>query len=62
MSGTFPPIRTAGDDFLSTPGITDDSLAGLAGQATLLGFGGVDQLSGGTGNDWLDGGDLADGL
>lgn len=62
MSGTSPPIGTAGDDFLSVPGVTDDSLAGLGGNDTLLGFGGVDQLSGGTGNDWLDGGDLADAL
>ncbi len=53
---------TAGNDFLSSPGVTDDSLAGLAGNDTLLGFGGVDQLSGGEGNDSLDGGDLADRL
>ncbi len=62
MSGTSPPIGTAGNDFLSMPGITDDSIVGLAGDDTLLGFGGVDQLSGGSGNDSLDGGDLADGL
>jgi Ca2+-binding RTX toxin-like protein len=53
-------IGTAGNDLLSMPGATDDSLAGLGGHDTLLGFGGVDQLSGGEGNDSLDGGDLAD--
>ncbi|MCA3422948.1 MAG: hypothetical protein INF81_08355 [Roseomonas sp.] len=60
MSGTAPAIGTPGDDLLSIPGITDDSLFGLDGHDTLLGFGGVDQLFGGTGNDSLDGGDLAD--
>jgi Ca2+-binding RTX toxin-like protein len=60
MSGSALPIGTAGNDFLSAPGITDDNLSGLAGNDTLLGFGGVDQLSGGAGNDCLDGGDLAD--
>ncbi|MFM7691249.1 MAG: calcium-binding protein, partial [Alphaproteobacteria bacterium] len=62
MSGTAPFVGTAGDDLLSVPGITDDSLFGLDGNDTLLGFGGVDQLFGGSGNDCLDGGDLADGL
>ena len=60
MSGSALPIGTDGNDFLSAPGITDDSLFGQAGNDTLLGFGGVDQLSGGAGNDYLDGGDLAD--
>ena len=59
-NGSF--VGTSGHDFLSSPGVTDDSLAGLAGNDTLLGFGGVDQLSGGEGNDSLNGGDLADDL
>jgi Ca2+-binding RTX toxin-like protein len=55
MSGTAPFIGTAGDDLLSVPGITDDSIFGLDGNDTLLGFGGVDQLFGGSGNDCLAG-------
>ena len=62
MSGSALPIATAGDDFISVADFTDDSLSGLAGNDTLLGYGGVDQLSGGAGNDLLDGGELSDGL
>lgn len=55
-------IGTAGDDYFSNPGMTDDSLFGLEGSDTLLSHGGVDILFGGAGADLLYGGDLADWL
>ena len=61
-AGETPIIGTAGADYLSQPGITDDSLFGLQGADTLLSYGGVDVLFGGTGDDLLYSGNLADWL
>lgn len=60
--GEAPIIGTTGNDLLSNPGVTDDSLFGLQGADTLLSFGGVDILFGGIGDDLLFGGDLSDWL
>lgn len=61
-AGETPIIGTAGDDFLSIPGMTDDSLFGLQGADTLISSGGVDILFGGTGDDLFYSGNLADWL
>jgi Ca2+-binding RTX toxin-like protein len=60
--GETPIIGTVSDDYLSKPGITDDTLIGLQGADTLLSYGGVDILFGDTGNDLLFSGNLADWL